>query len=415
MVYIERVLEKKVERLLETPEIIAILGARQVGKTTLMKHIYDSIDNSKIFLDFEDPEIRGLFDDDIKTFAKLYVENFHFIFLDELQYSKNSGKNLKYLYDTYKKKFIVSGSSSLELTVKLPAFLVGRIFILELFPLTLKEFFNFLAQKEFQVAKEKIIYKEPIPAVIHEKLLNLLEEFIIFGGFPRVVTSKDIDEKKLVLKNLITTYLLKDIRGFFRLSSEYPFNRFMKAISLQIGNLLNYSELSNFTGISFREVKNYLSILEETYIIKLSKPFYRNKRTEIAKNPKVFFLDNGIRNATINDFRDLSERVDSGQLLENLVASEIVKNGWELRYWRTKGGAEVDFIIEKDGNLVPVEVKSSLKSTPGRSLINFTKKYGSKVALIFYKGNFKIIEREGIKFTFLPLYFANILEEVLWK
>ena len=413
MIYIERELERKIRKLLDAPEIIAVLGARQVGKTTLMKRIFDTIDDTKIFLDFEDPEIAGLFDEDIKTFAKLYVKNHNFVFLDEFQYSKNGGRNLKFLYDTYKKKFLVSGSSSLELTVKLPAFLVGRIFILELFPFTLKEFFAFRAPEEFEISKEKALRMEPVPSFVHEKLLKLLEEFVIYGGFPRVVTAMETDEKKLVLKNLITTYLLKDIRGFFRLSSEYPFNRFMKALSLQIGNLLNYSELSNITGISLREVKKYFSILEETYIIKLSKPFYRNKRTEIVKNPKVYFLDNGLRNATINDFRDPSERVDTGQLLENLIASELVKYGLELRFWRTKGGAEVDFVIEKDGKLIPIEVKSSTRCTPGKSLISFSKKYGCESAYVFYKGNLKVIERESTNFIFLPAYLAGVLEELL--
>ena len=413
MIYIERELEKKIRKLLDAPEIIAILGARQVGKTTLMSRIFDTINDSKVFLDFEDPEIAALFDEDIKTFAKLYVENNDFIFIDEFQYSRKGGQNLKYLYDTCKKKFIVSGSSSLELTVKLPAFLAGRIFILELFPLTLNEFFSFVAPGEFEIAREAEHKGEPVSPLIHEKLLKLTDSFMIYGGFPRAVTASDFDEKKVILKSLMTTYLLKDIRGFFRLANEYPFNRFLKALSLQIGNLLNYSELSNLAGISLREVKRYLSILEETYIIRLSKPFFVNKRTEIVKNPKVYFIDNGLRNAIINDFREPSGRVDMGQLLENLIASELIKQGFELRFWRSKGGAEVDFVVEKEGRLIPIEVKSFSRTTPGKSLISFVKKYGCTLAYVFYRGNLNIVERGNTKFVFMPVYLAGLLEELL--
>lgn len=411
--YVERELEKKILKFIGTPEIIALLGARQVGKTTLMRRIFDQIGGSKIFLDFEDPEIYGLFDEDVKTFGRLYVENNDFVFFDEFQNASLGGKNLKYLYDTYRKKFFVSGSSNLDLTFKLPGSLVGRIFVFDLFPFNLTEFFRYKAEKEYDIAREKLLNLEPVPSPIHEKLLRSFDEFAVFGGFPRVVVSRKKEEKVVVLKNLVTTYLLKDIRGFFRLSNEYSFNKLMKAVSLQISSLVNYSELSSLSELPLRSVKKYISILEETYMIRLSKPFYKNRRTEIVKNPKIFFLDNGIRNALINDFKDITERVDSGQLIENLVASELIKSGLELKFWRTKGGAEVDFVVEKNGRLVPIEVKSASRTNPGKSLISFTKKYGSKFAFIVYRGNVSSIEKNGARFIFVPVYLANTIMELV--
>ncbi len=411
--YVERELERKIKRMLDVPEIIAIFGARQVGKTTLMGRVYESIDDSKIFLDFEDPEIVGLFDEDIKTFAKLYVENHNFIFFDEFQYSRSGGKNLKYLYDTYKKKFFISGSSCLELTVKLPSYLVGRIFILELFPFSLTEFFSFRAKKEFEIAVEKARRLEQIPTAIHESLLRLLDEFMVFGGYPRAVVATNAAERGEILKNLLITYLSRDVRGFFRIATDYPFNKLMKAIALQIGNLINYSELASLSGISLREVKNYLSILEETYIIKLAKPFFMNRRTEIVKNPKVYFIDNGLRNAIVRDFRDVSTRVDSGSLLENLVGDELVKQGYELKFWRSKGGAEVDFVVEEQGRLIPVEVKFSVATSPGKSLINFSRKYNPGTAFLLHRGNLAVKERENTKFVFLPVYLVHNLRKLL--
>lgn len=411
--YVERELERKIIDKLSAPEIIAIFGARQVGKTTLLRRIHESIEGRKIFLDFEDPEIVGLFDEDIKTFARLYVENNDFVFLDEFQYSQKGGKNLKYLYDTFKKKFIISGSSSLELTIKLPSYLVGRIFILELFPFSLKEYFNYRARSEFEVSREKVKQFEPIPNSIHNILIRLLDEFIIFGGYPRVVITENMEEKTEILKNLLLTYLSRDVRGFFRIATDYPFNRLMKAIALQIGNLINYSELSRLSGAVHREVKNYLSILEETYIIKLIKPFFRNKRTEIVKNPKVYFIDNGLRNMVVRNFQELSTRVDSGALIENTVGAELLKQGYEIKFWKSKGGAEVDFVIEERGQLIPIEVKSGELVSPGKSMINFSRKYNVSTAFLLHRGNFSIEERGGTRFIYLPIYLIASIGELI--
>jgi len=403
-IYIPRTLEGKILRLLDVPEIIAVFGARQVGKTTLMRHIYDSLFGPKVFLDFEDPELVSLFDEDIKAFARLYVEGKRYVFIDEFQHSKVGGKHLKFLYDSYPVKFFISGSSSLDLAVEAASALVGRIFILELYPLSLGEFLSYKVPDLFQLAYQNIANNVPLPQVLHMKLIGLVEEFCTWGGYPRVATSKSNEEKEEVLKGIFTTYLLKDIKGFFRLSTESNFQKLLRALALHMGELIRYEELSKVSGLSYSSLKEHLSILEETYVISLSRPFFTNKRLEIIKNPKVYFQDMGMRNYVCRDFRDWKLRIDKGHLLENLVAGEILKKGNELHFWRTKSGAEVDFVIQESKGVVPVEVKSGMARNPGRSLASFIKKYRPSKAYVVHSGEVFSKEIEGALVNFLPFY-----------
>jgi len=408
-IYVKRNLEDKIEKLMDAPEIIAIFGARQVGKTTLMRKIFEKIVGRKIFLDFEDPEMVGLFDEDIKAFSKLYVENYEFIFIDEFQHSQTGGKGLKYIYDTFKKKIFISGSSSLELTVKLASALVGRIFILELYPLSLEEFILFRTPEMYYMAISYLEKQKEVPTHLHKQLLRELDEFLVYGGFPRVAIEKTLDLRKEILKNLYITYLIKDIKEFFRLSSEYSFQKLIKLLSLQVGSLVNYSELSRTAALSLNEVKRNISVLEETYIVRLSRPYFTNKRTEVVKNPKIYFIDNGLRNYIIQDFREPLIRPDIGQIVENFVASEIVKSGKELKFWRSKSKAEVDFVIESPGYPIPVEVKSGIAKSPGKSLISFVSKYGPKKAFVLHRGNYSRRTINGTEILFMPLYAVNLI------
>ncbi len=403
--YIKRDLEEKIRNYLKAREIITILGPRQAGKTTLMKHIYNTLGGKKVFLDFEDPDIVQLFDEDIKAFAKLYVKDKDFVFIDEFQYSLKGGKNLKFLYDTYNTKLIVSGSSSADVTFKLLSSLVGRIFIMELYPLSLKEVLNHKSSEEFLIANEYLQSQKAVPTNVHNFLIKEVENFSVYGGYPRVVISEREDERKQVLKNLMITYLMKDIKGFFRISKEYSFNKLLTSVSLQVGNLIRYSELANTCNLTQKDVKEYLQILEETYILRLIKPFYSNKRTEITKSPKLYFIDTGLRNSLLKNYNNLSLRTDKGALMENFIFSELIKNSEEdIKYWRTKSKGEVDFIIEKGDKIIPVEVKSGVSTSAGKSLLSFIEKYNPSYAVVFHRGNFRVINKIGKRIFFLPFY-----------
>ncbi|WP_022852306.1 ATP-binding protein [Thermodesulfatator atlanticus] len=398
-IYVPRFLEEKITRYLEAPEIIAVLGARQVGKTTLLKRLYERVPGPKIFLDFEDPEVLALFEEDVKAFARLYIEGKRFIFIDEFQYSQDGGQKLKFLYDHYEAKFFISGSSSLEISLKTVSFLVGRIFIFELYPFSFGEILWAKDPKLFELFSEGA----PLPPSLHERFLQIFEEYCLYGGYPRVVLAKDHKERQEVLKNILRTYLLKDIRGFFRLATESHLQKLIKALALQIGNLVRYQELSPLAELSVPSLKKHLAILEETYIIKLLKPFYTNRRVEIVKNPKVYFWDLGLRNYLARDFRPLSERPDQGTLVENAIAVELFKKGLEVNYWRSKSGAEVDFVIQ-DRKPLPVEVKAGVAKSPGKSLLSFLKRYASKRAFILHRGQPFSETREKTELYYLPWY-----------
>lgn len=390
--YINRFLEEKVKKYLNKKEIIAIVGPRQSGKTTMLKNIFKDLKNAD-FLDFEDRETLELFNEDIKSFIELYVKKYDYLFIDEFQYAKEGGKNLKYIHDNFKTKIIISGSSVSGLSIQSIKYLVGRIFVFNLYPFSFEEF---LSYKEPELYN-KIYIKRKLSYPIIERIIPYFYEFCIFGGYPRVILAKNKEEKETVLRNIYNTYFLKEIKEMLNLLEDYKLSKLINALALQIGNLVNYNELSATSGFNHKDLLDYLNVLEKTFICIRSPPFYTNKRTELVKAPKIFFLDTGFRNVVIKNFQLIKERQDKGNLYENFVASEITKKDVEVKYWRTKSKAEVDFIIEKKGTLMPIEVKSDLKKPKlTKSFTSFLEKYKPKKGIILSERLFK--DKNKIKF-----------------
>ena len=397
--YINRSLESKISKYLKTPEIIAVTGARQVGKTTLLQQIHQGLDKS-LFITFEDVAYRQLFDTDIQAFIELYIKPYNFIFLDEFQYAKNGGQQLKLIFDTVRdKKIFISGSSVLDLTIHAVKYLAGRLFAFVLHPLSFDEFLAFKNQDLHSYLSEK---KENarLSAAMLEKTYACIEEYIVYGGYPRVLLSHDNEEKKEVLRNILNVYLLRDVRDMMGLGDDYKMISLMKALSLQIGNVISYQELSQITSLGFSSLKKNLNLLEKTYIVGLPKPFFTNKRIELVKNHKVYFYDTGLRNIVIDDFRQMEMRQDKGALLENFIYTELIKECFDVKYWRTKAKAEVDFILN---DKIPVEVKSTpAKTTVGKSLHSYIEKYNPAAAYIFAR---KV--EESFKISDTAVYFLH--------
>jgi len=379
MRYIERDLEKEISKYNKSKEIIAVVGARQCGKTTLVKNLLSKLEKrgKKIsVVSFDNQKILQLFENDLDSFIDQHIKGYDILFIDEVHYSKDSGKKLKYLYDSFNIKIFISGSSASEISIYSLKYLVGRIFIFKLYPFSFKEFLR-AKNKNLLEIYEKNLYKKEILS----RLNKYLREFLIYGGYPRVVLSKTIDEKVKVLENIYNTYLLREIKEILGLSEDEKLIKLIKSLSLQIGGIINYNKLSDLTGFSYADLKKFINILEKTFICQQIAPYYTNKRVELVKSPKIYFYDFGFRNVAIDNFS--KERSDLGAMYENFIFSELIKKDVSLKYWNTKSGAEVDFIMEKNNNLIPLEIKSFLtREKITRSFLSFIEKYGPKKGII---------------------------------
>src|SRR3989344_3675287 len=288
-IFLEREVTEKIEKYLQRPEIIAVKGPRQAGKTTLLKYLATKLKTTVspenlIFLTFEDKEILEKFVLDSKNFIKDFQtnsKNRYYFFLDEYQYVPDGGQKLKLLYDLFPKaKFIISGSSSLELTSQTSRHLVGRMFSFNLYPFSFYEYVNAKDKKlgavlwqARQNVKDFLYYTRKFdfrPIAIYLKdLQRLFDKYVVFGGYPEVVKASDAVVKKEILKNIINTYLERDIIDLLHIGDFLKFKSLSTLLAAQIGNLLNYQQITNDIGIVFERLKKYLSVLEETYVIKL--------------------------------------------------------------------------------------------------------------------------------------------------
>ncbi|UMX47778.1 MAG: ATP-binding protein [Candidatus Nealsonbacteria bacterium DGGOD1a] len=405
--YIKRKLEGKINKYLDKPEIIAIMGPRQCGKTTMLKKIFSGLSGAN-FISFEDRVALGLFNKNIDDFINLYAKNYKYLFIDEFQYSRNGGKKLKYIFDTRKIKILISGSSAIDLSVNAIKYLVGRIFIFNLYPFDFEEFLSYKDRGLngiYKMSSQKIESGEApeISAEIHNKFKKYFEEYAVYGGYPRVVISSDSEEKKEVLRNIYNTFFLREVKDVLGLIDDYKLEKLIKGLALQVGNLIDYGELGQLSEFSYPTLKRYMNFLEKTFVSRRILPYFKNKRTEIVKNPKIYFIDTGLRNQIVNDFRPFEQRGDCGQLLENAVFGQLAKKDYGLNYWRDKKKNEMDFILQSEGgNITAVEIKSKTKNSLPRSVGVFEKSYPDS-KIIF--GCFDSADcRGGGKYLFRPVY-----------
>ena len=367
---IARTLEEVVSKKLGDKRILLIMGARQVGKTTLLDTIFKKKEN-KLWLSGDEPDVRALFEDITSTRLKSFFGNNKYVIIDEVQRIKNIGLTLKLIADNLKEvKVIATGSSSFELASGIGESLAGRKWEYMLYPLSFSELVS-----EHGLLNEK----------------RVLTQRLVFGSYPEVITSPG--EEKSILKELVGSIMYKDILSLEGINSPDKLERLLRAIAYQIGSQVSYNELGMTCGLSQKTVEKYIDILEKAYIIFRLSSFSRNLRNELKKSRKIFFFDTGIRNALISDFRSVEMRQDVGNLFENYLISERLKmlsyrnedrGHW---FWRTRQQQELDYIEEIDNQIKAFEIKWSVGTkAPGKKA--FLSAYPESTVTIISQENY---------------------------
>ena len=354
--FIQRDVVKKIENASKRKEIIAIVGARQIGKTTIMNYFYEKIKSEKSnFLTFDDLDVLNLFDKNIDIFIEKYVLGKDFLFIDEIQYSKNSGKYLKIIYDKYKIKIFISGSSKSEVAIHSLKHLVGRVFIFECYPLSFKDFIGFSSKENYFLFSKTRKFED------FEILKKQFMEYLKFGGYPEVVLENSREMKKEILRNIKNTYLLKEIRGVLNYRELNEFENMLKKLALQDGKILNKNSIAMDFGIHNNKIKEIIDVLEKTTILNIVRAYLPNKSKELIKSPKSYLFDFGFKNSIINNFNSSDLRQDKGEIYENFILNSFVKAGLIVNFWNYKNLYEMDFVIERGKEIFCFEVKSKVR------------------------------------------------------
>jgi predicted AAA+ superfamily ATPase len=338
MIY--RSIEKDLIQRLFKGKAIVIMGARQVGKTTLLKKLFAD-GNDILWLNGDQSATRALFENISLTSIRPIIGNSRILIIDEAQRIRDIGIKLKIIIDGMPKlQVIATGSSSFDLANKINEPLTGRKWEYHLFPLSFNELAN-------------------TTNVLEE--IHSLPQRLVFGSYPEVINNVNDEQKTLV--ELTDSYLYKDILEFDSIHKPDKLVNLLQALAYQIGSEVSYTELSQLTGIDVKTVDKYITILEQAYIVFRLRSFSRNLRNELKNSRKIYFYDNGIRNAVIRDFSPAEVRGDVGALFENYIISERIKhkhytNDYSIsRFWRTSTQQEIDYIEEKDGKINAFEIK----------------------------------------------------------
>lgn len=352
-----RVVKESIKKDLFRGKVISLLGARQVGKTTLLKEIAEEMNMPYLWLNGDEPDDRLLLSNVSSTELKKLYGVHQLIIIDEAQRIENIGLTLKLSIDTIPDvQVIATGSSAFDLANSINEPLTGRKYEYFLYPLSFVELVEGLGRRENN---------------------RLLENRLIYGSYPAVVTA---DDPKRILQLLTDSYLYKDLFAYEQIKKTSLFSDILKSLALQVGREVSYNELANSLGVNKATIEKYIDLLEQTFVIFRLSSFSKNVRNELKKSKKIYFYDNGVRNAIIKQFQPLALRNDVGALWENYIISERIKrnsykrNYAEMYFWRTTQQQEVDYIELYDGKLDAYEFKWNGK-TKVKLPLTFSKNY----------------------------------------
>ena len=328
MQIIKRALQEHITQVFFKGKAIIIYGARQVGKTVLLKEIQKIYEKDSVYFNCDEPDIRNAFTNVTSTQLKALIDNKKIIFIDEAQRVKNIGLTLKLMVDNFSDiQVIATGSSSFDLSNEVVEPLTGRKYEFRLYPFSIEELHQIYSKVE---------------------LNRRLERMMIFGMYPEIIQKPS--EAETLIKNIARSYLYKDVLQYQYIKNPDMLEKLIQALALQIGNEVSYNELAQILGINRITVENYINILEQAFVIFRIRPYSNNPRKELAKLRKIYFYDTGVRNALINSFNPLNLRNDIGSLWENFVISERIKlnNNYgkdvESYFWRTYEQQEIDLV-----------------------------------------------------------------------
>ena len=339
-IMIDRKIERQILKDFQKKKVLVILGARQVGKTTLLSQI-DQVGKKVLSLNCDNADDRLLLENRTTTELSQLLSSYDLAFIDEAQRVANIGITIKMIGDLkLDTQVIVTGSSSFDIANRVNEPATGRTIEYNLYPFSMRELADYSSQREEH---------------------RLLGNRLIYGMYPEVVM--DPADAKRTLVSLANNYLYKDLLSYKGIKKPELLQNLVKALALQVGSEVSYNELGNMLGVDKETVENYIDLLEKCFVVFRLSSFSRNMRNEIKKGKKIYFYDNGIRNAVISNFAPIEMRTDVGALWENFMISERVKrNSYigsyaQLYFWRTHDQSEVDLIEEEDGVLHTFEFK----------------------------------------------------------
>ncbi|MCH2176776.1 MAG: ATP-binding protein [Lentisphaeria bacterium] len=397
----QRFIYETIKDHLDKKQITLLLGARQVGKTTLLKQLLAEIRSSgklAYFLSLEDKVLLKELDESPRNLFKLIPplsSEKLYLFIDEIQYLGDPSNFLKFHYDEYheKIKFIVTGSSSFYIDEKFKDSLAGRKRIFELPTLSFAEMLHF-KQRDHLVT---FINQGSIPQLIRSELNPLFYEYLIYGGYPEVVLNDSLNEKKLILKELWEAYAKKDAIEA-KLHNPEIYTNLLKILSERIGALINANDLAANVSLERKSVERYLWVMKKSFHVHTLLPFHKNIASELRKMNKLYFADLGLRNSLLNNFSPIGQREDKGELIENYTYLLLRNYHSEdnIKFWRTQKKQEVDFIVQKDdGKSEAIEVKFNSNNFKPNKYAFFHKSY-PEIPLICYDMNNVLSEKMNL-------------------
>jgi len=385
-----RDIQTVLENALSNELCIVLVGARQTGKTTLLRALYErerQAGRPAWFINLENLEYLETLNRSPENIFSLLpplpTDMRITVFIDEIQYLKNPSNLIKYLYDEYrtKLKLVVTGSSAFYIDQRFRDSLVGRKRLFSLPTLSFGEFMRFNGREELcqwlpssQERHERFRQCAAFPLLYRREMERLWGEYACYGGYPAIVLAQGEEEKRLMLEDIVNSAAQKDVQ---EAGIKYPekYYRLMKLLAVQAGSLVNRNELSKTLALTSTAVDNYLYVLRRSFHVAEVRPFSSNIRKELTKMPKFYFMDTGVRNYLVNDFRAFKQRADSGVFLESLLFRRLMDriDLENIRFWRTADKHEVDFVLAESWAL---EAKSNPSNFRPTKYASFKENYG---------------------------------------